>query len=156
MNIPIYATTQNRKALGETVSELELETATASRTIAHVDKTAFSMCVPQILAELPSNPQEVILVGIESHICITQTTLDLLRRGHKVYVLSDGVSSCNREEVPIALRRLAKEGATVTTSESVLFEIVTDAGAPEFKAIGKLVKGTKASTKDTMQALCRI
>jgi nicotinamidase-related amidase len=57
--------------------------------------------------------------------CITQTTLDLLARGHKVYVLADGVSSCNKEEVPLALQRLAKEGAVVTTSESMIYEIST-------------------------------
>jgi isochorismate hydrolase len=72
-----------------------------------------------------------IIVGIESHICITQTTLDLLRKKHKVYVIADGVSSCNKEEIPIALARLRHEGAIVTTSESFLYELVGEAGTPE-------------------------
>jgi hypothetical protein len=115
LNIPIYATTQNRKALGETCAELELQDPSA--TIVDADKTLFSMCVPDILAKLPAK-SEVVIVGIESHICVLQTSLDLLKHGHKVYVLADGVSSCNKEEVPIALRRLQAEGVTVTTSES--------------------------------------
>jgi nicotinamidase-related amidase len=78
-----------------------------------------------------SGPLSCIIVGIEAHICVTQTTLDLLRAGHKVYVIADGVSSCNKEEVPIALARLRYEGAVVTSSESLLYEVVGDAGTPE-------------------------
>lgn len=99
------------------------------KTACHVDKTAFSMWVPEIESALSSGgPHEVVVVGIESHICVTQTTLDLLANGHKVYVLADGVSSCNKEEVPIALRRLQRDGAVVTTSESFLYECMGDAG----------------------------
>merc|ERR1712000_274795 len=90
LSIPIYATTQNRARLGETSSEL-------------VDKTAFSMWIPSISKHFSSStPSEIVLVGIETHICITQTTLDLLAAGHKVYILADGVSSCNKEEIGIA------------------------------------------------------
>ena len=78
-----------------------------------------------------SGPLSCIIVGIESHICVTQTTLDLLRAGHQVYVIADGVSSCNKEEVPIALARLRHEGAVVTTSESFMYEYVGDASTPE-------------------------
>ena len=96
----------------------------------------------------------IILVGIESHICINQTTLDLLQLGHKVYILADGVSSCNEGERGVALARLRAEGATVTTSESVLFELVGDAGDKNFKAISGLVKETKEGTKDAVSTLC--
>jgi nicotinamidase-related amidase len=68
---------------------------------------------------------------IESHICVTQTALDLLANGHRVYVLADGVSSCNPQEVPIALDRLRREGAVVTTSESFLFECMGNASISE-------------------------
>lgn len=70
-------------------------------------------------------------MGIESHICVTQTTLDLLANGHKVYILADGVSSCNPQEIPIALARLRAAGAVVTTSESFLYECMGDASIPE-------------------------
>jgi hypothetical protein len=89
--------------------------------------------VQKALDNLKANgPLSCILVGIESHICITQTAIDLLRAKHKVYVIADGVSSCNKEEVPIALARLRHEGAIVTTSESILYECVQDAGTPEY------------------------
>ena len=114
------------------------------------------MWVPEIEAALSSGPHEVAIIGIESHICVTQTSLDLLAHGHKVYVLADGVSSCNKEEIPIALRRLAREGAIVTTSESFLYECMGDAGIAEFKGIAGLVKESKDSTKDTLQTLCKI
>jgi nicotinamidase-related amidase len=127
LSIPIYATTQNRNRLGETCAELNIPNA-----VEHVDKTAFSMWIPSIANHFSSNtPAEVVIVGIESHICVSQTTLDLLAHGHKVYVLADGVSSCNPQEVPIALARLRAAGAVVTTSESFLYECMGDASIPE-------------------------
>ncbi|KAI1851354.1 hypothetical protein JX266_003429 [Neoarthrinium moseri] len=151
LQIPTFVTTQNRARLGETVSELKplLEKATAD-----VDKTYFSMWVPEISKHFQASaPSEVVIVGIESHICVTQTTLDLLANGHKVYVLADGVSSCNKEEIPIALDRLRREGAVVTTSESWLYECVGDAGISEFRDIVKLVKDTSSDTKTALGAL---
>lgn len=108
---------------------------------------------------LISNAQSklsAIIVGIESHICVTQTTLDLLAAGHKVYVLADAVSSCNKEEVPIALARLRAEGAVVTSSESFLYEYMGDAGIAEFRDIAKLVKESKDDTKKSMEVLCKL
>lgn len=110
------------------------------------------MWLPQLTSAL--EPQaDIVLVGIESHICITQTALDALKAGHKVYVLADGVSSCNKEEVPIALARLRAEGAVVTTSESWLYEVVGDAGAPEFKSLIGIVKDSMQTTKEALAAL---
>jgi len=149
LNIPIYATTQNRARLGETCAELSIPNA-----VEHVDKTAFSMWIPAISKHFSSStPSEVIIVGIESHICVTQTSLDLLANGHKVYVLADGVSSCNSEEIPIALARLRAAGAVVTTSESIIYEIMGDASIPEFKEIVGLVRETMSGTKETMSTL---
>jgi hypothetical protein len=149
LSIPIYATTQNRARLGETCSELSLQSA-----VTHADKTAFSMWIPEIAQHFSSSaPSEVVLVGIETHICITQTTLDLLANGHKVYVLADGVSSCNPQEIPVALARLTAAGAIVTTSESFLYECMGDAAISEFRAIAGLVKEMGASTKDVVSTL---
>ena len=90
--------------------------------------------VPEIrskLAESSLSSYQVAIVGIETHICVTQTALDLLADGHKVYVLADGVSSCNEGERGVALDRLRQEGATITTSESFLYECMGDASIEE-------------------------
>ncbi|KEQ72356.1 Isochorismatase hydrolase [Aureobasidium namibiae CBS 147.97] len=158
LDIPVFATTQLRAKLGETCSELGLDSPDGIKTQAHADKSAFSMFVPEIrdaFKKLGGEKREVIIVGIESHICVTQTTLDLLREGHKVYIIADAVSSCNKEEVPIALARLRAEGAIVTTSESWLYECMGDASVPEFKQIASLVKEYNSKTKEGLQALCR-
>ncbi|KAI1326398.1 Isochorismatase hydrolase [Xylariaceae sp. FL0255] len=159
LKIPVVVTTQNGAKLGGTVSELE---PLLGNAIVTVDKTRFSMMVPEVEEVLDSaTPQSkvsktagaVVIVGIEAHICVTQTTLDLLASGRKVYVLADAVSSCNAPEVPIALARLRAEGAVVTTSESWLYETMGDAAIPEFRDIARLVKETSADTKAALSGL---
>jgi nicotinamidase-related amidase len=160
LNIPVFATTQLRAKLGETCPELGLDAQDGVATKVHADKSAFSMWVPEVQKAFralgsESEKRECVIVGIESHICVTQTTLDLLREGHKVYVLADGVSSCNPQEVPIALNRLRAEGAVITTSESWLYECMGDAGIGEFKQMSGLVKEYSGKTKENLGALCK-
>ncbi|CAG8190014.1 unnamed protein product [Penicillium olsonii] len=155
LNMPVYITTQSRAKLGPTVSELSPQ-LTGPNIRADIDKTLFSMVTPEIEKLLPASPLDVIIVGIETHICVTQTTLDLLERGHRVYVLVDGVSSMNHEERGIALARLRDAGAIVTSSESILFEIIGDAGHEAFRAVSGLVKETKESTKGALGAFSKI
>jgi hypothetical protein len=152
LSIPVLATTQNAARLGPICAELSLPPDTAV-----VDKTLFSMVVPGLTSQLPKqHPIECIIVGIETHICVTQTTLDLLALGHKVYVVADGVSSCNEGERGVALRRLEREGARVVSSEGVLYEVMGDAGIEEFKGIAGLVKEWKDRTKESVEGLCKI
>lgn len=154
LNIPMYATTQNAARLGPICSELSLPSSTFQ-----ADKTAFSMFIPSLQSALKAastSSYQIAIVGIETHICVTQTALDLLAEGHKVYILADGVSSCNQGEIAIALRRLAAEGAVVTTSEGWLYECMGDASIPEFKAMAALVKETKENTKDAVHMLCKM
>lgn len=174
-NIPVYVTTQNAARLGGPVPELVQPLAELGATV--IDKSRFSMWVPELAQHFASRYQgappttattaaasadaeglappecRVVLVGVESHICVTQTALDLLAAGHDVYVLADGVSSCNPQEVPLALARLRAEGATVTTSEGWLYETMGDAAIPEFKEVAKLVKDTTADTKLVLRSL---
>ncbi|KAH0840972.1 Isochorismatase domain-containing protein 2, mitochondrial [Fonsecaea pedrosoi] len=160
LNIPVFVTTQNASRLGATVPELT--SLIPETTPEAIDKTAFSMLVPalqthlQSLTSSPSDKLSVLIVGIETHICVTQTTLDLLAAGHKVYVIADGVSSCNAGERPVALHRLAREGAIVTTSESLLFELLGDAKDDKFKAVSGLVKETKEETRQAVETFCRL
>ncbi|KAL7271476.1 hypothetical protein RUND412_005760 [Rhizina undulata] len=148
LDIPVYVTTQNRNRLGDTVSELSVGHAKGNW-----DKTLFSMMVPELKQALSGTKHSIAIVGIESHICVTQTALDLLVAGHKVYIIADGVSSCNKEEIPIALARLRAEGATVTTSESWLYEVMGDAKIEQFRQIASVVKETKQSTTFSLQSL---
>ncbi|KAL2363343.1 hypothetical protein RJZ56_003770 [Blastomyces dermatitidis] len=167
LNIPIYITTQNRARLGATVSEFNpyLDPATNPNVRADLDKTLFSMVTPELKACLPTTttaaadggqpvPLDAIIVGIESHICVTQTTLDLLALGHRVYVVADGVSSVNPEERVVALARLRDAGAIVTTSESLLFEIMGDAKHAVFRQISGLVKESGEETKKALGVFC--
>ncbi|ERS97171.1 uncharacterized protein SPSK_02735 [Sporothrix schenckii 1099-18] len=165
LDIPVVVTTQNRARLGDTVPELsslyststDAADATKAKLLVDADKTLFSMWTPEVKAAFASGPasslSSVVIVGIESHICVTQTALDLLAAGYRVFVLADGVSSCNREEVPIALARLRTAGATVTTSESWMYETMGDAGIPAFRNIVSLVKDTSADTKTALSSL---
>ncbi|KAL2834179.1 Isochorismatase-like protein [Aspergillus cavernicola] len=160
LSIPIYVTTQNREKLGPVVSALQPH-LTGPNVRADIDKTLFSMITPEIDALLPvpskgETPIDAVIVGIETHICVTQTALDLLERGHRVYVLVDGVSSVNVEERGVALARLRDVGAIVTTSESILFEILGDASHQHFKTITGLVKETKEETKEALEKLSKI
>lgn len=132
LSIPIYATTQSTAKLGPLCAELFLPPATPNFQI---DKTAFSMIVPGLLDRLNSDSSQryqVAITGIEAHICVAQTTLDLLAEGHSVYVLADGVSSSHRAQVRIALDRLAKAGAVITTSEAWLYEFMGDASHDKY------------------------
>ncbi|KAI4221939.1 MAG: hypothetical protein LQ349_007727, partial [Xanthoria aureola] len=154
LTIPVFATTQNAARLGPLCSELSVPPSAFQ-----ADKTAFSMMVPSLRSALSSensSSYQVAIVGIETHICVTQTALDLIAQGHKVYVLADGVSSCNEGERGIALRRLQSEGAVVTTSEGWLYECMGDASIDEFKEIAGLVKETKEKTSEAVQALCKL
>ncbi|KAI1646191.1 Isochorismatase hydrolase [Daldinia loculata] len=160
LDIPVIVTTQNGAKLGPTVSELQELTAGA---VVDADKTAFSMLrAPEVASRFPHAdpagangplPSEVAIVGIETHICVTQTALDLLERGHKVYVLADGVSSCNQMDARVAFARLRAAGAVVTTSESWLYECMGDAGIPEFREVAKLVKETGPGMKEVLKGL---
>ncbi|BFZ60354.1 hypothetical protein YB2330_001390 [Saitoella coloradoensis] len=150
LDIPVYVTTQSAAKLGGTCTELDVSHARVT-----LDKTAFSMALPQLVKHL-DNDAVVAIVGIESHICVLQTSLDLLARGHKVYVIADGVSSMNKEEVPIALERIRQAGGYVTTSESWLYETAGDASIPEFRDIISLVRETKNDTKAGLKELTRL
>ena len=163
LNIPVFATTQRRDKLGHTCEELGLDAPGGVVPRVHCDKSRFSMWEPAVqraMAALDPNepqppPRQIAIVGIESHVCVTQTTLDLLHAGHAVYVIADGVSSCNAREVPVALERLRVAGAVVTTSEAWLFECMGDAGIAEFREMSALVKEYSKQTGESLQALCR-
>jgi nicotinamidase-related amidase len=138
LRVPVFATEQYRKGLGPTVPEV----AAAIPGFAPMEKVAFSACgaagfIPALKAKKVS---EVILCGIEAHVCVSQTCLDLLDRGFRVFVVADAVSSRTPENYRFGLDRMRAAGAVIVSTEMVLFELLEEAGSAEFKQILALVK----------------
>ncbi|GFR40317.1 hypothetical protein Agub_g853 [Astrephomene gubernaculifera] len=141
LGIPILVTEQYPKALGSTVSEIVLPSGTSV-----FPKTMFSMCTPDVDNWLESKPnvRQVMLLGIEGHVCVLQTGLDLLDRGYEVHLLTDGVSSTRPHHRATGIQRLAQAGALISNSELALFQLMGDAKHPRFKEISALVKEGQA------------
>ena len=136
LKLPVWATEQYPEGLGPTVADL------AKLIPERRAKTTFHCCaVPQILEQLYGRHiQHITLAGIETHVCIAQTALELLKLGFVVQIPADAVASRATMDWEFALRRLAAAGAVVTTTEAVLFEWTERSDRPEFKAISELVK----------------
>jgi nicotinamidase-related amidase len=136
LNIPVRATEQYPKGLGPTTAEV------ARRLPQPVPaKTAFSCCgAAEFVTDLRATGRRtVVLVGMETHVCVGQTALDLLADGFTVFIPVDATSSRFEVDHATALRRLERAGAELTTAEAVAFEWVRDAAHPQFKAVSKLV-----------------
>ncbi|THH21052.1 hypothetical protein EW146_g429 [Bondarzewia mesenterica] len=156
LEVPVVYTEQNARALGSTVPELSPEPL-GPLHLGTIDKTLFSMVTPEVRTILQERDlKSVVLFGIESHVCVLQSTLDLLQLGYDVHVLADGVSSCNKEEVPFALARMRQAGAQITTSESLLFQLQQDSSKPNFKAFSAAIKEEKESTQTAVRKLLQI
>lgn len=156
LEIPVLATEQNPKALGSTVPELDLASL-GPLFLGAPPKSLFSMVIPEVKKHLQDrNIKSVVIFGIETHVCVLQSTLDLLADGYDVHVLADGVSSCNKEEIPIALERLRQAGAQITTSESAAFQLIADSSKPNFKAFSGIIKDEKDKTKRSLQTLAPV
>lgn len=138
LGVPILVTQQYTKGLGPTVPAI-LE---ALGTNDYLEKVAFSCCDDGgFMKELSRLGKKYIIVaGIESHVCVLQTTIDLLENNFQPVVVQDCISSRRPNDKKIAVARMRAEGAIITTYESVLFEILRYSGTPEFKEISRLVK----------------
>lgn len=137
LNVPIVVSQQYTKGIGMTVPQIR-ETLGDE----YFDKRAFSCCKdPDIMKNIESLEKKyVIVAGIETHICVLQTCLDLLDAGYIPVLITDCTSSRKAQDMETALLRLASEGVAMSTSESVLFELLGSATHPNFKEISKLIK----------------
>ena len=136
LGIPVQATEQYPRGLGPTVPEL------AERLPERPDKVAFSSCaVPSVVDTFHRAARpKVVLAGIETHVCVLHTALDLLALDFRVYVAADAVGARYPQDHAVALRRMEQAGAVLTTSETCVFEWVGGAGHAQFREVSRLVQ----------------
>ncbi len=138
LSIPIIWNEQVPEKLGRTIPEL----AEALAGLEPLAKNAFSCCGnPEFVARLEvTGRRQVILMGIETHVCVHQTARDLLQQGYAVEVVADAVSSRTESNKRIGLERMRSLGAGITSTETILFELLGTAEGERFRAIQQLVK----------------
>ena len=131
LGVPRLVSEQYPKGLGSTAPELGLEDERL------IEKTVFSAARAQGF-DLAGREQAIVC-GIETHVCVSQTVHDLLEQGVEVHVPADAVGSRHALDYERGLERLERAGAVVSTVEAALFELLEQAGTPEFKAVQKLI-----------------
>jgi nicotinamidase-related amidase len=141
LKLPTLMTTQYAKGLGNIVPEISsLLPGTQA-----IDKHMFSCFGSDVfcsaLKRLPGNRNTVLLCGMESHICVTQTALAALRDGYLVHVASDAVSSRTEWNWKIGLERMRAAGAVISSTEMMIYELLRSSGAPAFKELLPFLKG---------------
>jgi len=139
LGIPVLHTEQYPQGLGHTHSDL---TALLDGQAPAFTKTCFSSCaasgIETHLADRTRN--QVVITGMETHICVLQTCMQLLEQGKQVFVVQDGVCSRDKANYKNALARMRQAGAIITNRESVLFEWLVDASHPQFRELSKLIR----------------
>ena len=138
LQIPLLVTQQYTKGLGETHAEIK----SVINDFSFIEKREFSCCdeptVSKMLKQIEA--KNIIICGIESHVCVLQTAVDLKEAGYNPIVVVDCVSSRTAENIELAKERFRFEGIMMTSYESILFELTRSSGVNEFKTISKLVK----------------
>ena len=132
LDVPVCATEQYPTGLGATVAEL------AGYPQNVVAKTRFSGVADPTL--LPPTTREVVVAGVEAHVCVLQTVADLLDTAHRVVVVADAVGSRDPADRAAGLERMRTHGAEIVTSEMVLFEWLRDSMHPRFREVQKLLR----------------
>ena len=138
IGLPIIWTEQNPKGLGSTVPEV----AALLSDLQPVTKLSFSCCGEvRFMEQLDAlNRKQALVAGIESHVCVYQTVMDLLHLGYEVQVVADAVSSRTLQNKAIGLERCRELGASITSAETALFELLRVAEGDKFKQMLKVVK----------------
>ena len=138
LDIPIIHSEQYPKGLGNTVNAIAEHFPEGSS----VTKTSFSCSDAEGFNDLIATQkrQQIIITGMESHVCVLQTALQLQQKGYVVFVVEDAICSRKKFNHKNAIKRLRQSGVVVTNVESVLFEWLRDATHPKFKTLSKLIK----------------
>lgn len=137
LNVPVIFTEQYPKGLGRTVPEL-LEYLEDEKPLEKVVFSAYNDELKSLL--IASGRKNVILTGMESHVCVFQTARDLLNEGYNVFAVMDGIASRTVDNMWSGFELMKEMGAVVTNMETVLFDLLKKAGSPEFKLVSKLIK----------------
>ena len=132
LEVPVLVSEQYPKGLGHTVAELAGKLPAGA---VRVEKTSFSAC-----GALPLTRPQAVLAGMEAHVCVLQTALELSAAGHEVFVVADAVCSRAAVNYSNALARMRDAGIVITNTESVVFEWLRDASHEQFRAISKLIR----------------
>lgn len=138
LGLPLIVTQQYTRGLGPTIPAV----AEAVGEFTPLEKLTFSCCGDQGFMDAVKalGRKHILLMGIEAHVCVLQTALDLLEQGFQPVVIEDCISSRRLNDKRVALRRMIQEGVMLSTYESILFELCMVAGTDQFKAISRLVK----------------
>ncbi len=136
--IPILVTEQYVKGLGKTIPAVQI----ALQDVEPIEKIAFSTCGSSEFrsALTATKARDIILCGIEAHVCVLQTTLDLLSEGYRVFVPADAVCSREKMNWKLALGIMRDAGAVIGSTEIFVFQMLKAAGTDSFKKLSKLIK----------------
>ena len=139
LTVPLVVTEQYPKGLGRTADEIR---SVLPSGLEPIEKTAFSSCgAPEFVARLKAkDTRHVLICGIEAHVCVNQTTHDLLADGYGVHLLTDCITARAAPNRQVALAKMQQSGAVPSSIEMALFELMRDARHEQFKAIQKLIK----------------
>ena len=137
-DVPFIVNEQYKKGIGETIPSLR----ELVDDYPHFEKTTFSCCKNESTMDAikAANKKVVIVAGIETHVCVLQTCIDLLEAGLQPVLVTDCVTSRKQKDTDMAIQRLVQAGVIPTTYESLLFELTVNAKNPVFKEISSLVK----------------
>jgi nicotinamidase-related amidase len=138
LGMPVIVTEQYPRGLGPTVDEIK----GALPSVSPVEKIAFSSCEEPGFMEaiLRTGRRKVILAGMETHICVLQTCLGLLKQGYHVHLVRDAVCSRAKDNFLAGIEMARDAGAAITSTETVLFQLLERAGTEEFKAVSRRIK----------------
>ena len=138
LGAPIVVTEQYPKGLGRTAEEIIYSLPDDFEPI---EKSSFSSCIDAFLAKLNEHgARQIVLCGLETHICVNQTAHDLLASGFEVHVLTDAVGSRYQDDRSAGLQKMLRSGVVPATVEMALFEMMRDAKHEQFKEIQSLIK----------------
>ena len=138
LQIPVLVTEQYPRGLGVSVTEIR----EACRPFAAFEKMTFSCAGSEAFNQAlrATGREQIILCGIETHVCVYQTACDLLRDGRQVIIAADAVSSCGAADRELGLLRLRDVGADIMGTQMIMFEILREAGTPAFRRVSALLK----------------